>query len=51
MIIFSGPRAMKASLTEKAAETLHKEYSDLRMSVEVVESVEEAIKHIHDYGR
>ena len=42
---------MELGLTEKAATDLHTEYSDLSMSVEVVSSVEQAVAHIHKYGR
>lgn len=42
---------MKAGLTEKAAVDMHIEYSELRMTVEVVQSLEDAVTHIHTYGR
>ncbi len=49
--LFRGPKALKYGLTEKACEDFHMEYSDLKMNVEVVQSLEEAIDHIHQYGR
>jgi gamma-glutamyl phosphate reductase len=46
-----GPKAMSLGLTDKPAEDMHTEYSDLRITVEMVDSVEEAIMHIHQFGR
>ena len=45
-----GPKAMKAGLCDSAAEKFKCEYGDLTCMVEVVESVDEAIDWIHQYG-
>ncbi len=42
---------MKVGLSDVEAETLSKEYGDLSMTVEVVDSVDEAIAHIRRFGR
>ena len=49
--LFGGPRALQLGLTERPATDLRTEYGDLSLSVEVVDSVSEAIRHIHFYGR
>ena len=48
--LFGSTAAVKLGLTERLATNMHTEYSDLSMSVEVVNSVNEAIHHIHQYG-
>ena len=50
VFLFGAPRAVALGLTEQAAEDLHTEYSDLKMTVEVVSSVEAAIDHINRYS-
>ena len=49
--IFGGPKAVKLGLTEQSVLDFHHEYGSLSVSVEVVQSVDEAIEHIHAYGR
>ena len=49
--LFGGPRAVKMGLTDNPAHAMNVEYGCLSMTVEVVESLEEAIEHIHQYGR
>jgi len=49
--LFGGPRALQLGLTERPAVDLRTEYGDLSLSVEVVDSVGDAIRHIHFYGR
>jgi gamma-glutamyl phosphate reductase len=49
--LFGGPRALQLGLTERPAVDLRTEYGDLSLSVEVVDSVSDAIRHIHFYGR
>ena len=51
MTIFGGPKAVKLGLTEQSVLDFHHEYGSLSVSVEVVQSVDEAIEHIHTYGR
>lgn len=48
--LFGGERAMQLGLTEHAAPDMHVEYSDLKMTVEVVSSVHQAIAHVNKYG-
>ena len=45
-----GPRAVKLGLCDVAADEMKKEYGDLRCLVEVVESGDEAVDHLHKYG-
>ncbi len=45
-----GPKAMRAGLCDIPAEEMKFEYGDLRCMVEIVDSVDEAIDHIHKYG-
>lgn len=45
-----GPKAMKAGLSDVPAEQMKFEYGDLRCLVEIVDSVDEAIDWIHQYG-
>ncbi len=56
----SGPTLMKSELYNKPSvtslfsgpiEDFHVEYGNLTLSVEVVASVEEAIRHINTYSR
>eukprot|EP01118_Nematostelium_gracile_P018151 TRINITY_DN797_c0_g1_i1.p1 TRINITY_DN797_c0_g1~~TRINITY_DN797_c0_g1_i1.p1 ORF type:complete len:741 (+),score=180.87 TRINITY_DN797_c0_g1_i1:137-2359(+) len=47
--LFGGPKA-EISLKLPAAPSLKTEYGDLRMSVEIVENLEEAIRHINSHG-
>ncbi|RNF27137.1 delta l-pyrroline-5-carboxylate synthetase [Trypanosoma conorhini] len=48
--IFGGPKAIAASLARAGAASMHTEYGDERMTVEVVEDLEGAINHINTYG-
>lgn len=48
--IFGGSRA-SSSLNIPEAHSLHHEYSSLACTVEVVDDVNAAIDHIHQYGR
>jgi len=47
--VFGGPKAVK-ELQLKPAPSLHHEYSDLQVTVEIVNNFEEAIEHINLYG-
>jgi gamma-glutamyl phosphate reductase len=49
--VYSGENACKLGLTDKLTESFSIEYSDLRMNVEVVSSIQNAIEHINKYGR
>ena len=46
-----GERAMALGLAGEPAESMSTEYGDLRMSFEVVSGLQEAVDHIHQYGR
>mmetsp|Transcript_8995 Transcript_8995/g.21412 ORF Transcript_8995/g.21412 Transcript_8995/m.21412 type:complete len:773 (-) Transcript_8995:187-2505(-) len=48
--LFSGPRAMQEGLCDTPCTDFHTEYGDLKCSVEVVQSMQEAIDHIHAFG-
>ena len=48
--MFGGVRAMAEGLTEQAAKDMHMEYSDLRMAVEIVASVQDAVAHINKFS-
>jgi delta-1-pyrroline-5-carboxylate synthetase len=48
--LLGGTRAVELGLTEQAAADLHTEYGDLRMCVEIVASVDEAIAHINRHS-
>ena len=50
---YSGSRAVSMGLFSdaEAATDMHREYGDLGMTVKVVESMQDAINHIHTYGR
>lgn len=45
-----GPKAMKMGLCDTAAEKLKCEYGDLTCMVEIVDSLDEAVDWIHQYG-
>jgi len=45
-----GPKAMKAGLSDVAAEKMKCEYGDLRCLVEIVDNMDEAIDWIHENG-
>ena len=47
----SGEKAMALGLTGEKAVSLSREYGELSMTVEVMDSVQEAVDHIHRYGR
>ncbi|EPY28380.1 glutamate-5-semialdehyde dehydrogenase [Strigomonas culicis] len=46
----AGPAALAAGLASTAADSLHVEYGDEHMTVEVVGSLEAAIQHINQHG-
>lgn len=49
--IHAGPRfASYLTFSPSEAKSLRTEYSDLQCCVEVVDSVQEAVEHIHKYG-
>ena len=48
--VFGGPRAMKAGLTERPCKSFRTEYGDLAITIEIVSSLTEAIRHIHKFG-
>eukprot|EP00455_Lapot_gusevi_P051572 TRINITY_DN7720_c0_g1_i6.p1 TRINITY_DN7720_c0_g1~~TRINITY_DN7720_c0_g1_i6.p1 ORF type:complete len:342 (-),score=93.06 TRINITY_DN7720_c0_g1_i6:49-1074(-) len=48
--LYAGPKAVAAGFDYPPVASFHHEYSDLAMSVEVVDDVAEAIHHIHQYG-
>lgn len=52
VIIYGGPNAVKRGLTENqlVESNFHIEYSDLKITVEVVASVDIAVDHINRYG-
>jgi len=50
VVLFGGPRAMSLGLTDRVAEDLHCEYGDLRMTVEVVDGLQQAVDHINTFG-
>nr|AGT02715.1 glutamate-5-semialdehyde dehydrogenase [Strigomonas galati] len=47
---YAGPAALAAGLASEAAASLHIEYGDEHMTVEVVDSLEAAVQHINQYG-
>nr|AGT02598.1 glutamate-5-semialdehyde dehydrogenase [Strigomonas oncopelti] len=47
---YAGPAALAAGLAPEAAASLHIEYGDEHMTVEVVDSLEAAVHHINQYG-
>lgn len=48
--IYGGPQAVAAGLVEQKVLDMHTEYSDLKISVEIVDNVDSAIQHIHRFG-
>lgn len=48
--IYGGPKALKIGLAEQPVTNFHTEYGDLKISIEVVESAQEAIDHINQYS-
>jgi gamma-glutamyl phosphate reductase len=50
-LLCRGERAMSLGLAGEPAESMSTEYGDLRMSFEVVSGLQEAVDHIHQYGR
>ena len=48
--LFGGPEAVKQGLAEVPAADLHTEYSDLKLTVEVVGSLDAAVEHINTYS-
>ncbi|ESL11785.1 pyrroline-5-carboxylate synthetase-like protein [Trypanosoma rangeli SC58] len=48
--ILGGPKAIAASLARAGAASMHTEYGDERMTVEIVEDLDAAIHHINTYG-
>lgn len=48
--LFSGPR-VNGSVNFSKANTLHHEYNSKACTIEIVNNVDEAIEHIHTYGR
>ena len=50
VLLYGGKLAMELGLTEQVANDLHIEYGDLRLTVEVVKSIDDAIDHVNTYG-
>jgi delta-1-pyrroline-5-carboxylate synthetase len=50
IMIFGGPIACNLGLTEQSVKDFHTEYGNLQVSIEIVENVQAAITHIHQYG-
>eukprot|EP00596_Hydrurales_sp_CCMP1899_P005054 CAMPEP_0119049416 /NCGR_PEP_ID=MMETSP1177-20130426/64586_1 /TAXON_ID=2985 /ORGANISM="Ochromonas sp, Strain CCMP1899" /LENGTH=735 /DNA_ID=CAMNT_0007026623 /DNA_START=13 /DNA_END=2217 /DNA_ORIENTATION=- len=48
--LYGGEKAVQLGLTRERAPDLHKEYGDLCMSVEIVDSMDEAVDHINKYS-
>jgi len=48
--VLGGPDALKLGLVADAAESMHVEYGENTMAVEVVEGVEAAVAHINEHG-
>ncbi len=48
--LFGGPIAMSLGLTDQAVLDFHTEYSELKLSVEIVDSVQQAVEHINRWG-
>lgn len=42
---------MSLGITDRPAADLHTEYGDLRITVEIVDSIGHAIDHINTFGR
>ena len=51
LLLNSGAEAIKLGLTDRHVEDFGSEYGDLTVAVEVVDSMESAIRHIHTHGR
>lgn len=50
IMLFGGVQAIARGLVDRPAESMSTEYGDLRMTIEVVDDVYAAIKHINRYG-
>src|SRR5690606_29520050 len=51
VLIYAGPRACHViTLLDGRAKSYRKEYSDLAITVELVDNIQEAISHINAYG-
>lgn len=50
-LLLRGEKAMALGLTGEKALNMRKEYGELSMTVEVMDSVQEAVGHIHTHGR
>lgn len=48
--VFGGPKAVSAGFSERLAADMHTEYGDLMVSLELVDSIDDAINHIHCHG-
>jgi gamma-glutamyl phosphate reductase len=48
--LYGSEKAMSKGLTEKQALNMNNEYGDLSITIEIVNSVQEAIDHIHKFG-
>lgn len=48
--LLAGPEAKAAGLVEAEAESMHVEYGDLRLTVEVVDGVDAAVAHVNEHG-
>jgi len=48
--LYGSEKAMAKGLTEKIAPNMNNEYGDLSITIEIVNSVQEAIDHIHTFG-
>lgn len=48
--IYGGGRAVEAGLVEQKAVSMHTEYSDLSVTVEIVDDIDQAVSHIHRFG-
>ncbi|EKF33372.1 pyrroline-5-carboxylate synthetase-like protein, putative [Trypanosoma cruzi marinkellei] len=48
--IYGGPKAIGASLARAGAVSMHTEYGDEQITVEVVEDMDAAVDHINKYG-
>lgn len=50
VVIYGGARALQAGLVEQKAVSMHTEYSDLSVAVEIVDDIGQAVNHIHRFG-
>ena len=49
--VFSGPRLLsQLKFGPPPAQSMHMEYSGLECAIEIVDSVEDAVSHVHKYG-